>query len=170
MKYLKRITIGVLAVLMMFVTIDFGNQHFVEFGREVKAATVGEWTLVDETYQYIRKQETIATFEYDYSGTKAYVKLRCPITGGQNNTLMELNDLDYSAYEYKLVITVFDPVVETIFWTYNVNLIAAGSPQLSYGSADASWNKYYFKFYKMLKNQVPTLTSSTQGNETFSMA
>ena len=55
MKYLKRITIGVLAIFMMFISINLNNGHFLDFGQEVKAAgepyyydkyTVGsEWYL-----------------------------------------------------------------------------------------------------------------------------
>ena len=159
-------------ILIILLLVSFGTQengHFLEFGQGVKAATTeNEWTLVQECYQYIRKPQTVAAFEYDYTGG-AYVRFHCPITDGQNNILMEFNDLDFSAYEYRFVITIKEIVEETTFWSYNVvNSIAAQSPELSYGSADASWNKYYFKFYKKLKNQVPSITVSSQGNETLS--
>ena len=172
MKYIKVITLTVLAVLMMFVSIDIGNQQFLEFGQKVDAATnTNEWTIVQSSMGYMHYSETTASFLI--TGTTAKVRFNCPITGGPDKIVfMEFNDLNPLLYEYYFVIEYNGWYEGEVFWSYNVDFSSYGasSPQFRSASVDTEYNAYYFKLYKRLKNQVPTIISLTQGNETFSMA
>ena len=167
-RYKKAIAI-LLAVAIVVTGMNFifptENGHFVEFGQEANAAP-NEWTLVQEASTYIHYKETTASFLI--TGTTAKFRFNCPITGGPDKwVFMEFNDLPPSLYEYYFEITnSYDYNYETVFWSYNVdfNSYGAGCPEFRSGSADASWNKYYFRFYRKLKNNVPTITTTIPGN------
>ena len=167
-RYKKAIAI-LLALAIVISGVNFvfplENGHFLEFGQEANAAT-NEWTLVQEASTYIHYKETTASFLI--TGTTAKFRFNCPITGGPDKwVFMEFNDLTPSLYEYYFEITnSYDYNYETVFWSYNVdfNSYGAGCPEFRSGGADASWNKYYFRFYKKLKNNVPTITTTIPGN------
>ena len=172
---IKRASRAIIFILILIISIpvsfgDMENGHFLEFGQEVKAATTtNEWTLVQETRKYITKPETTASFQL--WGTGANVRFYCPITGGANNIIfMEFNDLNPLLYEYCFVIIYNEWYEGEVFWRYDVdfNSYGASSPEFRSSSIEQPYNEYYFKFYKRLKNQPPTMTTSIQGNETLS--
>ena len=161
-------------IILILIPASFGTQengHFLEFGQEAKAITnTNEWTLVQQAVAYIHYEQTTANIEI--TNTEAKVIIKCPITGGPNNSIfMDVNNLNPTLYDYRFEIVYNGWIQGELFWSYNVDFSAwrTSTPELFRdASVDTEYNAYYFKFYKKLKNQIPTITSITQGNETLS--
>ena len=174
---------NIIAILLAFAIVISGtnfifpieNGHFLEFGQKVDAA-VGEpyveegWTLVQQAHIYMHYDCTSCKIYLPYPGeTNGTARLNSRQTGGPENwTFMQLNNLDPSLYEYRFIITHYYGFGSyDVFWSYKLdfNGYYASSPEFPwFGSADGEYNGYYFWFYRKLKNNVPTITTTIPGN------
>ena len=190
MKYLKKITIGVLAVLfMMFISIDIGTQHVLEFGKEVKAATINyrydQYSIIKDPYPtdyiwYVSDSGPIGVNRDSLYFTLANKQLIYGF-GIQTWDLTELyqtytnieisnqrsrdgyNDSDGTHHDP----SAYCALRGTKFTQgalIKTNIVAPDGTYPDNGLfSDGYW---YVK--KGIANQNPTITPSTQGNETFS--
>ena len=173
-KQASRVLIFILITIIL-IPVSFGameNGYFFEFVQEAKAATTWNpngWTLEAEVCYYMTSPDLRARLTN--TGYSTYVKFR----QYQEYNNIELKNIDPSIYEYCLVITYeYD---ETIFWYHELreDTPYAVSPIFNYHYEPEDAipnpqrdNTYVFRYYKRLKNHPPTLTSTTQGNETLS--
>ena len=172
----------VIAILLVLAIVISGtnlifpleNGHFLEFGKRADAATepsVEEgWTLVQQTHVYMGHENTSCKIYLPGPGeTNGTARLNSRNTYGPHDwTIMQLNNLDSALYEYRFIITHYNGIGSyDVIWSYNLDFqfYYASSPEFSwYGSANSDYNDYYFWFYRKLKNNVPTITTTIPGN------
>ena len=147
------------------------NGHFVEFGQKVKAATnnleTEGWTLCSDSAYY---RNSLGA-----GGDHLKIRLQCMSTRTTANFYdgwegkdkqgyaIELNNLDPSVYDYCFVIT--SDMDNTIFWYYKLQEITnVLSPWIPNTSPGSSYFNFHLSYYKKLKNNVPTITTTIPGN------
>ena len=172
-KYKKVIAI-LLALAIVMSGVSFispqENGHFIEFGQEVKAANNLEaegWTLCSDSPHYLNSLGDGGDHLYirlQYMGTKTTVNFYDAWEERDNQWYdIELYNLDPSVYDYCFVIT--SDMDNTIFWYYklqeNTNVLSPRIPNIYTGY---SYFKFHLSYYKKLKNNVPTITTTISGN------